>query len=246
MGPMTLHAPSRSIIAVLAALLLLSACNGTIEFGDGIRGSGELTTTQFDVDEFDSIEVGNAFEAFITVGEQQSVEVLANADLVEELDVRVRNSTLLVGLRDGVSLRSGTLEATITVPDLVALDVSGASDVSLFGSSGSEQHFEISGASDLTATGVRGVLELEVSGSSNVEMQGRASEVTIDATGASDVLLDLAGVERAKVDLTGASSVEFDSVDSVTGSLSGASDLTVPAGADVNVESSGSSDVERS
>lgn len=242
---MTQRFCARSLVAIFGIVLLLSACDGSITFGDGIRGSGELVTAQFDVDDFDSIDVSNAFDATIAVGEQPFVEVLANENLIDELDVRIRNGTLMVGLRDGISLHSGRLEATIRVPELVALDVSGASEVKVTGSSGSTQRFDVSGASDLEVIGMRGSVTIDVSGSSDVEMQGTATDVVVESSGASDLRFDLVGVERATVDLSGASSVEFAEVDVVTGDLSGASDLTVPASADVRVSISGSSDVSR-
>lgn len=212
---------------LIATLVVVAGCDVSVSFGDGETGSGTLVTETFDVGEFDTIAIGNSFEAFVTVGAERQVEVVVDDNLVDKLDIRVRNRELRVGLVGGTSLRSGTLEATIAVPELVALEVSGA-----------------------TSTDVDGVfgprLEIDVSGASELSMQGSAGRVIVDASGASDVDLQLSDVGEVVVDVSGASSVDLLSAASVRGDLSGASDLTVPQAARVDVNSSGASDINRS
>jgi len=234
-----------ALLALLGALIVATGCNLEVNFGDGIDGSGDLVTERFDFDDFDSIDVSGTFDAFVTVGEAASVEVLIDDNLADELDVRVRNGELQVAMKNGVSVDSGTLEATITLPELARLDVSGASSANVIDNTATSQRFSVSGASDVNVTTSADDIWIEVSGSSDFAMSGTARSLVVEASGASDLNLDLEGVNSAEVDLSGASSLELLSGDEITGSISGASDLTVPAGARTDIDSSGASEVRR-
>lgn len=234
-----------ALVALVGALILATGCNLSVSFGDSIEGSGDLVTQRFDLDDFDSIEVSGTFDAVVTVGEAASVEVLIDDNLVDELDIRVRNGELIVALKDGVSVDNGTLEAIIELPRLVEVEVSGASTANIIDETGADQRYSVSGASDLVVFSDADDIWLDVSGSSDVRISGMAQTLTIEVSGASDVDLDVDKVDDAIVDLSGASSVELLSAAVVSGSISGASDISVPAGTRTEIDSSGASEVRR-
>lgn len=217
----------RSTAIFVTGMLLLAACDAQINISAGERGSGTLVTETFDVEEFTSISVQNAFDVVIEVGEAQAVAVLVDDNFVDDLDVRVRNGELQVGVENGFSFRNGTFEATVQVPSLEGLDVSGASVADVSGLDETE-------------------LELDVSGASDVVLEGRLDKLTVDASGASSLEVNVDGLDEVILDASGASSVEIAEVRTVRGDLSGASDLSVPVATTVNVDTSGASEVSRS
>ena len=188
---------------------------------------GELVTVPFDVDDFDSIEVSNGFDAFIEIGDTTLVEVIVNEGLIEKLDIRVRNGELKIGLKSGVSVNNGSLEAMIQVPSLEEIEVSGSGSTDIVGFDGDSLVVDISGASDLT-------------------VEGTATTVSIDGSGAGNIDVRLDGVQTATIDLSGARSLDLAQVDRVTGDMSGASSMRVPAHTDVDVDTSGASSISRS
>ena len=221
--------PRRAAAAasLLALLLVATACGDvSINFSSAIEASGDVVSTSFDLDDFDEVEVQSAFTAFITVGDATDIEILANESFVDELDVRVEDDTLKIGMKSGVNLRNGTLEARVQLPFLVRAKVSGASTATVVGAVGPDQAYEATGASELT-------------------IEGTGSTVRIDASGASDIDVRLDDVVAVDVELSGASTVGVRHAETVTGELSGASDLTVPPDAIVDVDTSGASDVNR-
>jgi len=167
--------------------------------------------------------VSNTFEANIEIGDTTSVEIVVNEELVEKLDIRVRNGELKVGLKSGVSVNNGTLKAMILMPSLQGIDVSGASSTDIVGFDGVSLVMDVSGASELTVAGT-------------------ATTVSVDGSGASNIDVRLDGVQTATVDLSGASSLDLAQVDRVTGDMS----MTVPIDTDVDVDTSGASSISRS
>ncbi len=212
-------------MTLAAALFVFTACRDvSVTFTQDVEATGDLVTTTYEFDDFDSIDLSSTFDAIITVGDTPYVEVIANESLVEYLDVRVSDGELRLGLRRGRSINRGTLEATIHLPELVAVEVSGASSAKVTGAFGPNQSYNASGASELFA-------------------EGTGTSVSIEASGASDITLELTDVVDVDVDVSGASSVEVFSAERASGDLSGASDLTVPSDTDVDVDTSGSSDI---
>lgn len=248
---MTSHRHASTLLFVLGSLFFLSGCSVAFAFGDEISGSGTVETRTFDLDDFTGVEIGSQFEGVVVVddGEAFDVEVIADDNFFEHMDIDVRGENLRVQAKQGTDFGDVTeLSVSVTLPALRHLDVSGASDVSVEYHSNTERKVSIdaSGASNLDVRRLDAAeLVLDLSGASDLSIDGRTSSIEVDLSGASD--LDLSGLETAtaNVDLSGASSMEFGEVDSVTGDLSGASSLTLPDGASVYVEASGGSSVHR-
>lgn len=217
---MTGHLRIGLMASVGAAALLGAACNFDIEAG------GETVTTTFDVEDFREVEIGNAFEAVIVVGDTTSVEVEIAEQLEDKLDVRVDGDRLHVGIDGGLISSSSNMMVTITTPELAALTANGATDIDV-------QNID---AADF---------DLQVNGASSVDAEGSVTNLTLTAEGASDVDLDGVSVDVADVTVGGASDVSLGDVSTVTGSVGGASSLGLPNSGTVDVEVSGNSSIDQ-
>lgn len=218
---------SRALFPLLAlGVVALPACNGIGPF-NAVDGSGVPETTTIETADFDKIDVTGVFEVTLTIQDgPPSVVVTVDDNLVDDLDVAVRDDRLRVGFESGSYDVDVQPTATVTVASLSDIDVSGASQLTVTELTGEELTIDVSGASDLVAS-------------------GSIAKVSIDASGASDVdLLDLV-ITTADVDISGASNVELGHADRVNGELSGASNLTAPADASGSIETSGASNIER-
>lgn len=130
----------------------------------------------------------------------------------------------------------------------VELDLSGSSD--FYGNlQGTEVNIDLSGASGFSGDIDADEVELEFSGSSSAKCAGSTGRVEMEISGSSSV--DAYGLEcrAANVRLSGSSTVKLSCCESLTGSLSGSSDLYYKAlpGCNpvVNCTTSGGSDVHR-
>jgi hypothetical protein len=70
-----------------------------------------------------------------------------------------------------------------------------------------------------------GDARLNLSGASDIELEGSADDINLGASGASDTKLASLSVADAKVSLTGASSAVVNASGTISGGLSGASRL---------------------
>lgn len=151
----------------------------------GVRGSGSVEIDNRDVEEFEEIEISGAYEVDITVGEERSVEISGDDNLLKYIDTYVRGNTLIVESRKELRPRHGIL-VKITTPELEVLSLSGASDIFIEGLDEGRFYIDMSGACSVEAEGIVGTFKLELSGAGSVDARHlRAEDVTVDLSGAS-------------------------------------------------------------
>ena len=234
----------RVIHGLLALALMVGALATITGCGPAVTGSRKLEPREMDYSNFTKLNVGYTFEVEITRADSFFVSITLDDNLYDYLDVSQTGSTLRIRLKPGYSYLRTTQRATITMPDLRGLNLSGASrgDVSGFSSTDSLD-IDLSGASSLDIDGVTagstdfdisgaskvsGSMEIadgdfNVSGASTVELEGTATDVTMNVSGASRMRLRDFAVDNADVVLSGASSATINAGGSLDVNASGAS-----------------------
>jgi len=235
---------------VLVLVLVLGLMTGCIAPGIElvrVASSGNSVTVTEDYAGFTKVDIGSAFRAEINQSSGYGVEITIDENLRDYLEVRVVGDTLRIGLRPGVtfSFRSSELLATITMPALEALTLSGAARANVEGfESNAAFSAELSGASKLDADLNVGDVQLEASGASNVTLQGQGDVLDLEASGASSADLSQFMVTDADVRLSGASRAEINMNGTLDADISGASKLTYEGDVRLgNVDTSGASNV---
>jgi hypothetical protein len=214
------NVPKAGVLAAAAAVAVLSAAC-TLE----IDTTGETVTKSFEVDDFNEIDLGQAFEATVVVGEATSVEFEINSELLDLVEVDVADERLTVELGGGLVSTSGPMRVTITTPELTAARIGGASDVEI---------------RDLDASD----FELDVNDASNVSAEGSVTNLKLDVSGAANVDLDATTIDTATISVDGASNVELTDASSISGTVTEASSVDVPDGGDFDIETDPSSSVD--
>jgi len=190
-------------------------------------GSGNVVTQEEAISDFDKVDISHSFEVDIKQGENFSVVIRVDDNLVEQLQVEKFGSTLKIGLKSDVSIVSNaTLEAEITMPELTGLDLSGASNATISGFKSTKNlTVDLSGASSVRGDIEVGDTSVDLSGSSDANLTGSGGNLTLDASGSSDVDLSDFPVADAEIEASGASTV------------------TVKASGRLDIEASGASNV---
>ena len=214
-------------------------------FTGGIKGSGRVVTEELIMTGFDRVEVGNTFDVTISRAGLYSITVEADDNLLEYLDVRKSDETLIIRLRLGTSISNATLRAHVALPELRSVSLSGASRGMIQGFQLDQFGATLSGASFLSGDIVTGDTEISLSGASAVYLTGTGPSLSLKASGASKADLEQFKVNSAAINLSGASTARvmvFDVLDPV--SLSGASRLVYSGNPVVrNLHTSGASTV---
>jgi len=224
--PASMPRGARTVFSFAGALLLagLALLMGGC-LNDEVKGSGNAVTEDRNVSGFTELRVQNALTVEVQIGEPQSVTVTGDDNIVKIIETDVSGDQLTVRAEKDYSTKT-PLSVAITVPHLTALDVSGASNVTVAGLNEPE-------------------LEIEASGASEVTVSGSAGQIDVEASGASRLHLENLAVRQAEVDASGASTIGLQVSDSLTGDASGASTIGYSGSPQVDVDTSGASSVRQ-
>lgn len=197
--------------------------NFSINFG-GVKGSGVTAVEKRDVSGFKSIKAGGAIEIEIVAQKEYSVEVEADDNLLQFVETKVSGSRLEISTSERLKMKK-PVRVRISAPNIEAIDISGATKVSLSDVSNESLNVEASGASKVNVTGSSKKLIVELSGASRLDAENlQAVQASIDASGASSA--SVAVSEDLKADLSGASKVTYAGDPQLTKSTSGASKVS--------------------
>ena len=208
---------------LIGVLFLAVGCN------ESVSGSGNVTSTPVPVPAsgFSGLEVSNAFDVTVSFGDEESVTLRVDDNVVGHLDVGVSEGTLHLGLESGTSVRDATLHADVTARSLSRIDVSGASAVHLSDAlTGSKVEVAVSGAGRLDGMAGVDLANIELSGASNANLTGSAGRLQVTGSGASKLDAVKLQVSDLTIDLSGASKAEVSVTGSISAGVSGASSLT--------------------
>lgn len=173
------------MLFLLVALMALMIACGLVP----IAGSGKVVTQEESITGFDKLDVSDGFHVDVSQGDDFSVVIRIDDNLLKRLRVARQGETLKIGLDPGTNVRGDrvTMEADITMPELAGADLSGGSHLN-----GDLQ------VADLTLT---------LSGGSHVTLFGSAGDLTVDTSGGSHAKLGGLSVADAGVDASGGSHV---------------------------------------
>ncbi|MCF8369232.1 MAG: DUF2807 domain-containing protein [Bacteroidales bacterium] len=190
------------------------------------KGNKNVVTQSREVDSFNAIDLGGAMKAYLEIGEPQSVKIETDENFQEKVKAEVSGNVLRIKTN---SLKNPTkLIAYITAPEIVSVNVSGASDIE--GKSmieGSEFTLKASGAASADLKLNVKYLETEVSGAADVHLSGTAETHKLQVSGAGDLSAKTLVSTKAVYSLSGASSASLNVTDNLVGEKSGVASLSV-------------------
>jgi hypothetical protein len=188
-----------SVLFVIAALM--TGCGGLVS----LTGSGNVVTQEEAITGFDKLDISQGFQVEVNQGDTYSVIIRIDDNFAEYLQVGKEGTTLKIGLEQNRIYSDATLQAEITMPELVGLEFSGGSrvtasgsgeDIAIDASGGSgvnlasfpvlNANVDASGGSQVTVN-VSGTLNVDASGGSQVSYLGNPTLGVIDTSGGAQV-----------------------------------------------------------
>lgn len=213
----------KRIIVLFAALVCLTSLSVNAQ------SINDPNAEVRNVGNFHGIAVSNAFDIYLSQGNDEAVAVSAtdksDRDMIK---VEVRDGILHIGLDKGWKWNSGNkkLKAYISFKQIDKLTVSGACDVFISGIlKANELTINQSGASDLKGKLDVKKLTVDISGASDILVSGVATQLNVEASGASDFKgFDLV-TDYCDVRASGASGIRITVNKELSAHASGASDI---------------------
>lgn len=180
---------TRFLPALLGIGMLMLACGLNLTGQRLVEGSGVQASQERQVDEFSAIELAGPAEVTVTVGEEQSVVVEADDNILPLIETNVRGDTLVIGTKALTTLDPDLpITVNVTVTSLDEVSLSGSGDITIQGIAAPSFEIELSGSGDITAEGAADSLTISLNGSGDVACGDlKAKSVTASINGSGDV-----------------------------------------------------------
>jgi len=210
---------------LLLALLLI----GTSFASDyHVKPSKTITKEQITIENFDKIEVSDAFKVYVTFSDTDNkIVVEANENLHPYVITKISNNKLIVKLKSAASIKGDmTLMIHITVPKLQEIELSNAANMEFTNQLiSSNLKVRLSGAASLKGNVSLEEGSFKINEAANLNLSGKVKTAVIETNKAAGVDGYNCEVETLKATLEGASSVKFTVSKAIEIKASGASSL---------------------
>ena len=224
----------------ILTLVLLTSC-------DFERvGPYEEDDRSYGLTNFDRLDMGSAFNITVQQGSSFSIEARGNRQDLDDLDIYTSNGTLHAQYRKHYRNRRYDMNITITMPTLRGVDFSGASRSDISGFQGMrELDIKLSGASRSTLNVDADRTNIDLSGSSDLDLKGAGDLLIGELSGASKLEAFDYPVAEAELDLSGSSSARVKVSKLLDVKASGASSVRYRGAPELKSKLSGSSTVKK-
>jgi hypothetical protein len=196
-------------LLLIASLFILSSCSDFM--GKHVRGNGNIKTDKRDITSFKNLEVHGGINVIILQGEIKPIEIKADENLMEYIEVKQEGDDLIIGEREHFNLDpTDKIELYVTSPNYHSISLSGVSNINtekkITGTN--ELELNLSGAGDIKMELDFPKVSADLSGVGSMYLNGQTKDVNIVLTGAGSAhCFDLLS-ENTTVEVSGVGSAE--------------------------------------
>jgi hypothetical protein len=233
------------VLVTLLVVLALSVQGCDIKV---VRGSGKMVEEEREVSGFDSISLSGMGNVYVELGDEESLTIEAEDNLLKHLKSDVKGRTLEIGTKSGVNLRpQEEINFYLTVKEVNALEISGSGDIRLPDWLAGSFTIDISGSGDVRLDSLNANwLDVKISGSGRVDIDGgQVEKQDVEINGSGDYRARDLESSRATVRVSGSGEATLWAIDELEVNISGSGDVFYAGDPHLDDDVSGSGDVER-
>lgn len=190
------------LILLCPVLLSINSCHIVC-----IEGKGDLKTEKRTPGEFTEISLDIAADVNVTRGNDFSVNIEAEENLLEEIETNVRSSKLTI--ESDRCLDAGKrIKITVSLPELEELEINGSGNITVPDTfQVKDIKLEIKGSGDINAKLVAAKIKSAIMGSGNIILKGSANTHETDIMGSGNVKAGELPCNSSEIDVNGSGDV---------------------------------------
>lgn len=179
---------TKFIIAALMALLFSSCIHSSIHLGNGIKGSGNITTESRPASQdFKRIEVSHGIRVNVQQADNKSISVKADDNLQQHIITKIENGVLKIEADESYN-STETPVVNVQLPVINGLDASSGSEITSSGVLITENiDVKSSSGSEINISVEADAIKMESSSGSSIEASGKALKLETSASSGSRI-----------------------------------------------------------
>lgn len=191
-------------LLVLGFTILVTGCHHS---RTSEKGSGNRKTESREVGSFKAIDSEGAFNFDVTCQKPVSVSIEADDNILPLIHSDVRDGVLYLRTEKGFNTREG-IAVRITVPNLESIRAAGAGKFQIAELKNDKFTVQTTGATALTASGETKSIEIHNAGAGKIDTDGlHAQKAKVDISGAASV--DVYASEQLDASVSGVGRVSY-------------------------------------
>ncbi len=208
------------IAAVIGILALFAvSCKWTIGL---VRGSGDIETEERNVSGFSEIEFTGMGNLIITQGEEESLLVEADDNILPLIETDVSGNELTIRFRRGYSfVPVKNINFYLCVVDLNKISMSGAGRVDCEGLDTDRFEFDISGVGDIDFNINANEISTKSTGAGDLTLSGKVDSQSVNISGVGKYNAKELESKGCKIEVSGAGSATVNVTEELDVNISG-------------------------
>lgn len=182
---------TKAIVSVLVAIIVsifMTSCKYDIDLGNGIDGSGKVITEKRSINEkFTKIESNSGMDVVIEQGDQVSVEVEADDNIVKHITTKVENGVLVISTDESID-SAESMKVKIKMPVVEGLEATSGSSIKTNNTlKGANIVVKTSSGSEIDASLEYEDVDSESSSGSELKLSGKSLKLGTHSSSGSEI-----------------------------------------------------------
>jgi hypothetical protein len=231
-------------LILLSLLVGLTLSVSAQTWGNGIKGTGPITSKKVSLETIEGIQLSISADVFLTQSTSQLIEIKGQQNIIDNIEMTVKKGICHIDFKKNVR-NYDDLEIYISLANLRKVGVNGSGDVMGRTSFSSKDNIDIfvSGSGNIKLDVEAASIDCSISGSGDIELSGQCADQNISITGSGDyTAYDLLST-NCNVSITGSGDAKVQVNTELNASVVGSGDVLYTGNADVRSKIVGSGDV---
>lgn len=230
----------KRILVLPFLLLLVHSCINR----ETVHGNGNETTESRNPGSFKRIQLMGSMDVEIKKGDERSVEINAEENLLPYIETKVEGDKLIVKFSDDVNIDADKdIIVKVTTPALTEASVMGSGDISGDGKFESDDKIEINvlGSGNVKMELDAPAIEAKVTGSGDIDISGNTKDATYNTMGSGNIKASNLKAENTEAKTMGSGNIRAFASVKLKATIMGSGDISYKGGGAVtsNVHGSG-------
>ena len=215
--------------SILLIAMILLGTSAHAQWWKRIKGNGNTITQTRQTANYDKVSVSGSFDVQLVRGEEGEITLKGEENLLEHIEVYVKNNVLILKVKDNINLSSSwnkTITIEVPVIEITGVKLSGSGDISTQTTlKATDFNAAVSGSGDISLAIEATNLYVQISGSGDINLSGSADDLTVKVSGSGDVNAYDVAAQDATVTVSGSADVTLTVKGTLNAKVSGSGDI---------------------
>jgi hypothetical protein len=215
------------ILAVFMALLALTGCIPGV-FTQTVYGSGTVVSENRPVSGFSQVSLDGQGDVTVSIGEQESLVIEAEDNLMQYLHPKVTGSELTLNTTQSINLHpTKPIKYLVVVKSLDSLTINGSGNITASQVQAGTFSMKIQGSGTIQMGKLSATqINAQIPGSGTIKVDGQGDSQMVSITGSGNYQAQDLKTQSANVTIAGSGSASIWAMDNLMATISGSGSIS--------------------